>query len=66
MKRTLAWAGILAIVIAFIALVYFTATGASANVIMAMIFCMIVIPVIIYAFLLVLKLKDRRNDDTSV
>lgn len=65
MKRTLAWIGILAIVIAFIGLVYFTATGASANVIMAMIFCMIVIPVMIYAFLLILKIKDRKDDDSS-
>ena len=62
MKRTLAWIGIIAIVICFIALVYFTATGASANVIMAALFAMIVIPVIIYAFLMVTKMKNQEQD----
>ncbi|MBQ7796245.1 MAG: phosphate ABC transporter substrate-binding protein [Lachnospiraceae bacterium] len=65
MKRTLAWIGILAIVIGFIALVYFTATGASANVIMAALFCMIVIPIFIYAFLMVLKMKNKDQDESK-
>lgn len=64
MKRILAWTGILAIIAALIALVCFTAAGASANVIMAVIFCMIVIPVMIYAFILILKLKNRDHDHT--
>ena len=55
MKRILAWIGIIAIALGFLALVYFTATGTSANVIMATMFCMIVFPVLIYAFLMVTK-----------
>ena len=55
MKRILAWIGIIAIALGFLALVYFTATGASANVIMATMFFMIVFPVLIYAFLMVTK-----------
>lgn len=64
MKQKLAWAGIIAIIAAFLALVYFTATGASANVIMAMLFCMIIVPVFIYALLMVMKLT-KPNDETS-
>lgn len=59
MKRTLAWIGIIAMAIGFILLVYFTATGASANVIMATLFSMFVISFIVYVFLMVLKWKTN-------
>ena len=62
MKQILAWIGIIAIAIGFAALVYFTATGASANVIMATLFCMLVVPVIIYAFLMVSKIFGQKTD----
>lgn len=65
MKRKLAWFGILAIVAVFIALIYFTFTGAPANVIMAMLFCLILIPIIIYACLFIMKLNDKNNSDSS-
>ena len=61
MKRTLAWIGIIAMAIGFILLVYFTATGASANVIMATLFSMFVISFIVYVFLMVLKWKTNSS-----
>ena len=64
MKRTLAWIAILFIAAAFILLIYFTATGAPANIIMATIFAMIIVPVIIYAFLMSLKFFNK--DDESI
>ena len=42
-----------------------SATGASSNVIMAMMFIMLVVPVFIYAFLLVLRLKDRNKEEAE-
>ncbi len=67
MKRTLAWIGILAIVLAFVALIFCVATGAPANTIMAILFCMTIIPVIIYGMLLILKLNkpDGKKDETE-
>lgn len=62
MKRILAWIGILSIVLGFAALIYFVATGAAANVIIATLFCMLVIPIIIYAFIMVTKLFSSKND----
>ncbi len=62
MKRTLAWIGILIIAAAFAALIFFTATGASANVIMATMFCMIIVPVIIYGFLAFANIQNRKKD----
>lgn len=49
-KRILAWAGILLIAAVFIALVAATFTGAGENVIMALLFCVIVIPTVLYAY----------------
>lgn len=62
MKRKLAWLGILAIVAIFAALVYCTATGASANTIMAFMVCLILIPVLIHGMILFQKLNDRKNE----
>lgn len=63
MKRILAWFGIIAIVLGFASLVYFTATGAPANVILATVFCMLIIPVIFYGFIFVTKLiNDSHNN----
>ena len=67
MKRTLAWIGIIAMAIGFILLVYFTATGASANVIMATLFSMFVISFIVYVFLMVVNWKTNvsTKDETE-
>ena len=61
MKRIFAWAGIAVIAAAFIALAVLTASGAPANAILALLFCLLIVPVILYAFLLAVKL-GRRND----
>lgn len=66
MKRILAWIGILSIVLGFAALIYFVASGASANVIIAALFCMLVIPILIYAILMVAKLLNRENDSDQI
>ena len=55
MKRFLAWVGIVLIAIAFLALVYCTATGAPANVILSILLLMILVPIIIYGFLVAAK-----------
>lgn len=65
MKRILAWAGIAVIATAFIALAVFTASGASANAIIALLFCLLTVPVILYAFLLAIKLGRRGHDKTE-
>lgn len=67
MKRMFAWCAIFMILAAFIALIYFTATGASANLIMASVFCMIVFPVMAYAFIwyadYLKKKKETEKED---
>ena len=59
MKRILAWAGILAAAAAFLAV-----TGAPANILMALVFVVMIVPVLIYGFLMFVKLKkgDRDKD----
>ena len=49
MKRFFAWAGILIIAAVFLALIVLTFTGGPENVILALLFCVIVIPVTLYA-----------------
>lgn len=61
MKRILAWAGILAIGAAFIALIVFTATGASANAILALLLCLLILPVLFYGLSLFARLRNDRN-----
>ncbi|MBQ6833748.1 MAG: hypothetical protein IJO55_04950 [Lachnospiraceae bacterium] len=65
MKRILAWIGILAIAAAFLALVYCTATGASANVILAIIVAMILVPIIIYGFIMAAKAFSKKEDSSA-
>ena len=65
MKRILAWIGILAIAAAFLALVYCTATGASANVILAIIVAMILVPIIIYGFIVAAKAFAKKEDSSE-
>lgn len=62
MKRIFAWIGILCILLGFAALIYFTVTGASANVIIATLFCMLLIPILIYSFIAVSKFLTHEND----
>lgn len=63
LKRIFAWAGILAIAAVFLLLIYLTVTGAAPNVIMAVLFCLFVIPVMIYAFQLAFKFISRNKDE---
>lgn len=63
MKRTLAWIGIIAIIAVFAALVYCTATGASASTIMAFLLCLIIIPVVIHGMILFAKMGNKEDKD---
>ena len=64
MKRILAWAGILAAVAAFLALIVLAVTGAPATILMALVFVVMIVPVLIYGFLIFVKLKkDDRDKD---
>ena len=60
MKRFFAWVGILIIAAVFLSLIL-TFTGGSENVIMALLFCVIVIPVMLYGYALILKYLRGRN-----
>lgn len=62
MKRILAWLGILTIAAAFLALVYCSATGAPSNVIMAIVTAMILIPVLIYGFIMAAKAFSGKQE----
>ena len=61
MKRFFAWVGILIIAAVFLSLIVLTFTGGSENVIMALLFCVIVIPVMLYGYALILKYLRNRN-----
>jgi len=63
MKRIFAWIGILAIALGFVLLVYFTATGASANVIMGTLFSMFAVSFVSYGFLMYLRWKNKNTND---
>ena len=64
MKRIFAWAGIFVIAAAFLALVFFTLTGAPANRILAVLVCLLILPVLFYGLSIFAKLrKDRRDGD---
>lgn len=67
MKRFFAWAGLLLIAALFVLLIVAVATGAGSNVIMALIFCIIVIPALLYAYQLVYKVlkRNKEKDDTE-
>ena len=61
MKRIFAWAGILIIAAIFLALIVLSFTGGPENVILALLFCVIVIPVMLYGYALILKYVRNRN-----
>ena len=61
MKRFFACVGILIIAAVFLSLIVLTFTGGSENVIMALLFCVIVIPVMLYGYALILKYLRGRN-----
>ena len=61
MKRFFAWVGILIIAAVFLSLIVLTFTGGSENVIMELLFCVIVIPVMLYGYALILKYVRNRN-----
>ncbi|MCI8511731.1 MAG: DUF2207 domain-containing protein [Lachnospiraceae bacterium] len=69
MKRILAWAGIFIIAAAFITLLILTFTGAPANQIVALLFGLLIIPVFLYAFLLIVRVgrskHGRETTDTN-
>lgn len=66
MKRILAWAGILAAAAAFLALIVLAVTGAPANILMALVFVVMIVPVLIYGFLIFVKLKKDDRDKYGV
>ena len=53
--------GILIIAAVFLSLIVLTFTGGSENVIMALLFCVIVIPVMLYGYALILKYVRNSN-----
>ena len=55
--------GILIIAAVFLSLIVLTFTGGSENVIMALLFCVIVIPVMLYGYALILNLRGRNKKD---
>lgn len=57
MRRILAWAGILLIAAAFLALIIFTIAGAPSGLILALLSCLLILPVLFYGLLLFAKLK---------
>ena len=61
MKRFFAWAGSLIIAAVFLALIVLTFTGGPENVILALLFCVIVIPVMLYGYALILKYVRNKN-----
>lgn len=62
-KRILAGAAVFLIAAAFFALIFLTATNAPANQIMALLFGLLVFPVIFYAFLLTAKLRKKQTEE---
>ena len=61
MKRFFAWVGILIVAAEFLSLIVLTFTGGPENVTMALLFCVIVIPVMLYGYALILKYVRNRN-----
>lgn len=64
MKRFFAWIGILVIAAVFLTLIILTFTGGSTNAIMALLFSLIVIPVMLYGYILITKyFRDKNQND---
>lgn len=62
MRRILAWAGIILIAAAFLALIILTITGAPSSVILALLICLIILPVLFYGLLLFARLKSDGHE----
>ena len=65
MKRIFAWAGILVIAAAFLTLILFTVTGASANQILAVLICLLILPVLFYGLSIFAKLRKGSHDEKN-
>ena len=61
LKRVFAWIALLAIAMLLIMLVWFSVTGSRPEWILAILFCLMVVPVVIYVLLWITELirKDR-------
>ena len=62
-KRILAWAGLLLFAALLISLVVLTFTGGSENTILAILFCLVVLPVMLYGYQMTLRFLKKRNQD---
>lgn len=62
MRRILAWAGIILIAAAFLALIILTIAGAPSNLILALLIYLIILPVLFYGLLLFAKLKKDSHE----
>ena len=63
MKRISAVLGIVAIFAAVLALMVCTITGASSESILALLVCLIILPVLFYGLMLFDRRKDGENED---
>ena len=62
-KRILAWAGLLLFAALLISLVVLTFTGGSENAILAILFCLVVLPGMLYGYQMILRFLKKRNQD---
>ena len=62
-KRILAWAGLLLFAALLISLVVLTFTGGAENTILAILFCLVVLPVMLYGYQMILRFLKKRNQD---
>lgn len=65
MKRVFAWAGILMIAAAFIALILSVITGASSGTILACMVCLLVLPTLFYGLSIFARLREDRSGEGS-
>ena len=65
MRRFFAWAGLFFVFAAFMALLVMTFTGAPANAILALLLCLIITPVLIYALLCGTKMFSRKKEENE-
>lgn len=65
MKRIFAWFGIILIVLLVLALVIMSAAGVSANAIMAILLCLLILPVMFYAFQMAYGISRRNREEKT-